>query len=146
MQAMSHACRGKKSIGQPWESLKRLEGQLPCHTTAPALMNDLVGEVSLSRRSGSAALLEAFPAEHRPPLSGLEWHGGLLAALRAGGGGFHPLATVIAERLAPPGLARLAAFRLVLESLVRKEELLAGSEDELRPAVDALEDLVLEFH
>jgi hypothetical protein len=43
-------------------------------------------------------------------------------------------------------LAILAALGFVLELFVVEEELLAGGEDEIRTAVDALQNLVLEFH
>jgi len=43
-------------------------------------------------------------------------------------------------------LARLAALRIVMKLLVVKEQLLAGGEDEVLPAVHAFEYLVLEFH
>jgi hypothetical protein len=43
-------------------------------------------------------------------------------------------------------LAYLAAFRLVLELLIVKEKLFPGGEDEITPAVDTLQYLVLKFH
>jgi hypothetical protein len=46
----------------------------------------------------------------------------------------------------PLGLAGLAALRLVLEVLVGEKLLLAGRPDELRAAIHAREDSVLELH
>jgi hypothetical protein len=42
--------------------------------------------------------------------------------------------------------AELAAFGIVLELLIEKEELLSGSEDKFIPTVRALQDAVGEFH
>jgi hypothetical protein len=44
------------------------------------------------------------------------------------------------------GLALLAAFGVVLELFVVKENLLAGGEYELGAAVDALQYAICEFH
>ena len=54
-----------------------------------------------------------------------------------------PLST---ECLASLGFARLASLRFVLEALVSKKELLAGREDELCAAVNALKNPVPVFH
>ena len=43
-------------------------------------------------------------------------------------------------------LTGLAAFGLVAELLIVKEDLLAGRENEIRAAIDTLENLILEFH
>jgi hypothetical protein len=50
------------------------------------------------------------------------------------------------EHRDPLRLASLAAFGLVFELLVVKKELFPGGENELIPAVDTLEHLVLKFH
>jgi len=50
------------------------------------------------------------------------------------------------EQLASLGFARLAAFRLVLEPLIREEKLFAGRENEFCSAIDALEDPIPVFH
>jgi hypothetical protein len=44
------------------------------------------------------------------------------------------------------GFARLATFRLVLESLVGKEHLFASGKDKLGATLRALQDLIVEFH
>ena len=44
------------------------------------------------------------------------------------------------------GLTRLAALGVVAELLLLEEELLAGGEDEIAAAVDALEDFVGQLH
>jgi hypothetical protein len=43
-------------------------------------------------------------------------------------------------------LARLATLGFVLELLIVEKQLLSGRKDEIRAAIDALENLVLEFH
>jgi hypothetical protein len=50
------------------------------------------------------------------------------------------------QQLRSFGLAGLAAFWFVLKPLVGKKELFAGRENELRSAVDALEDPIPVFH
>jgi len=50
------------------------------------------------------------------------------------------------EYLTSLGLTRLAALRLVLEPLIRKEKLFAGRENEFRSTIDALEDPIPVFH
>lgn len=54
--------------------------------------------------------------------------------------------TLSIEQLAPLGLARLTALRLVLEPLIREEKLFACRENEFRSAIDALEDPIPVFH
>ncbi len=54
--------------------------------------------------------------------------------------------TLPIEQLASLGFARLAAFRLVLEPLIREEKLFTGRENEFRSAIDALEDPIPVFH
>src|SRR5207237_7929415 len=78
----------------------------------------------------------------------LERHGRLLAAGRARGGGFHPLAGDRGARRAarPLRLAGFAPLRFVLEVLVGEKLLLSRRPDELRPAVHAPEDPVLALH
>src|SRR5947207_3989218 len=91
--------------------------------------------------------LEAFLAEDRTALRRFEGDSGLLAARRAIRNGFYPLASDGASRTAGPfAFARLAALRLVLEILVGEELLFSGRPDELRAAVHALKDSVLELH
>ena len=69
---------------------------------------------------------------------GLSLDLGVAVALSGGGGS--------AEDGDPLGLARLAALGLVLELFVVEEKLFPGGEDEITPAVDALQHLVLKFH
>jgi hypothetical protein len=54
--------------------------------------------------------------------------------------------TLSIEQLASLGLARLTAFRLVLEPLIREEKLFACRENELRSAIGTLEDPIPVFH
>src|SRR5215831_10424423 len=89
--------------------------------------------------------LEAFLAEDRTALRRLEGDGRLLAARRTIRNGFHPLASDGASRTAGPlAFARFAALRFVLEILVGEELLFSSRPDELRAAVHALKDSVLE--
>jgi hypothetical protein len=50
------------------------------------------------------------------------------------------------EQLTSLGFTRLTALWLVLEPLIREEKLFASRENELRPAIDALEDPIPVFH
>src|SRR5215470_251925 len=91
--------------------------------------------------------LEAFFAENRTPLCWLEGDRGLLAARRARRDGFYSLASDGARRSTGPlPFARLAPLRLVLEVLVGEELLFSCRPDELRAAVNALKDPILELH
>src|SRR5262245_23900059 len=94
--------------------------------------------------------LEAFLAEHRAPLRGLEGHRRFLAAVRARGDGLDPFPIAAARPPGRPrsafGLARFAALRFVLEVLVGEELLFARRPNELRATVHAPEDPVLELH
>src|SRR6185295_9031482 len=91
--------------------------------------------------------LEAFLAEDRTALRRPEGDGRLLAARRAIRNGFHPFASDGASRTAGPlAFARFAALRLVLEVLVGEQLLFSRRPDELRAAVHALKDSVLELH
>src|SRR5215831_18401792 len=92
--------------------------------------------------------LEAFFAEDGTSLRRLERDRGLLPARGAHGHSLDALARHARPRRprCAFGLTRLAAFRLVLEVLVGEELLLARRPDELRTAVHAPEDPVLELH
>jgi len=86
-------------------------------------------------------------------LRGPERHSGLLSASRTGSLGLDLGVAVVlprrrwgAEHRYPLGLASLAAFGLVPELLIVKEQLFPGGENEFIPTVDALEHLVLKFH
>src|SRR5207253_9509065 len=72
----------------------------------------------------------------------------LLAARRAGGQGFDPLADrrPSGRTAGPLALAGLAPFGLILEVLVGEELLLSGRPDELCAAIHAPENPVLELH
>ena len=107
----------------------------------------------LGRGGRCLALLEAFATENRTSLGRPEGYGSFLAAGRAVGAGFGALivaaATVVAGRPylpRPLGLARFTAFRLVLELFIVEKKLLARREDEVRAAVHALQNPILEFH
>src|SRR5262245_29884888 len=99
-------------------------------------------------RARKLAGLEALLAEDRTALSRLEWHRRLLPTRRARGQGFDPFARDRGtDRAAGPlRFAALAPLRFVLEVLVGEKLLFARRPDELRPAVHAPEDPVLELH
>jgi hypothetical protein len=78
-------------------------------------------------------------------LCGLEGHGRIPPALRAGRRGFGFGETSPGPSSLPLGLAPLAALRLILEILIVEKVLLSGREDEIRSTVDAFEDSVLEL-
>src|SRR5207244_7476169 len=106
------------------------------------------GTLLEATRPGELSGLEAFLAEDRAPLSRLKGHRRFLAACRARGDGFHALAGDAAAGR-PAGtfaLARLAPLGFVLEVLVGEKLLLASGPHELRAAIDAPEDPVLELH
>src|SRR4029077_832938 len=91
--------------------------------------------------------LKAFLAEDRTALRRLEGNCRLLAARRTIRNGFPPLASDRASRTAGPfAFARLAALGLVLEILIGEKLLFSRRPDELRAAVHALKDSVLELH
>src|SRR4051812_21366368 len=92
--------------------------------------------------------LEAFLAEHGAPLRRFERHGGFFAARRTRRDRFHPFARHTgADRASRPlALTGLAALRLVLEVLVGEELLFTRRPDELRRAIHARENPVLELH
>lgn len=88
-------------------------------------------------------ILEAGAAKHRPVLCGLEWHGGLGAALRTGRPrlGANPGAAIGAL-----GLALLTVLGVVGELLIVEEQLLSGGEYKLSAATDTLQYSIREFH
>ena len=95
------------------------------------------------------ALLEALPAEHRPPLSRTERHGRFLPAGRTVCCCFHPLSGSRGAGCwagCAFGLAALTALWFVFEILVGEEKLLARRPNELRSAIHARERLILELH
>src|SRR5262245_19926574 len=98
--------------------------------------------------AGELPLLEALLAEDRPPLRGPEGNGRRRADGRTGGLCLDAVRHRRSRRGAvrAPGLAALAAFRLVLELLVSVKQLFARGPDELGAAVYAPQDLVLELH
>jgi hypothetical protein len=93
-------------------------------------------------------LLETFAAVDWAPLRGLKRYRGFLPALRADGFGLDALNAVRrrSSALRARGFAGLAPLGLVFEPFVGEKHLLAGGEDELRPTVRALQDLVMIFH
>jgi hypothetical protein len=102
-----------------------------------------LGRSRLRRRVSPA--LEAFPAEHRAPLRGPEGHRRFAAALRAVRGRFHARVSPRASGSLALLLTRPAALGFVLEILIVEEGLLSRGEDEICPAVDALEGSVLKI-
>ena len=98
-----------------------------------------------------APLLKAFAAIHGTPLGRLERYGGFFATLRADRFGLHALRGCHSggrpiHSLSAIRFAGLAALRLVLEALIGEKHLLAGSENEFRPALCALQNFVMVFH
>jgi len=106
--------------------------------------------VRLSRGRRGPLLLEAFPAKYRASLRRLERDRGFLAALGADRPRFYfriaARRSLRAQHAGPLRLARLTPLGLVLELLIVEEQLLPSSEHEIRAAVHALQNLVLEFH
>jgi hypothetical protein len=104
---------------------------------------------ALTRTHGSP-LLEALPAEHRPPLRGTEGHGGFLSALRAIRLGFRAhLRTAPASPATTFGAFRLAAFTtlgFVFEAFVGEKHLFAGGKYKLSATLRTLQDLIVVFH
>lgn len=107
----------------------------------------------ISRRSDIPLLREAFAAQDGAALGWAEGHGGLLAALRTYRPGFNPREMMripqglwVGKNGDALGLAVLAALRFILEILVAEKDLFPGSKNELAPAIDAGQYLVLEFH
>src|SRR6185503_10290251 len=99
-------------------------------------------------RSGKLPGLEAFFAEHRTPLRRPERYGRFLAACRTHRHGLYALARCgrIHGSSGAFCLAGFTTLRLVLEVLVGEKLLFARRPDELRAAVNAPEDPVLELH
>ena len=97
--------------------------------------------------------METFATENGTALGRSEGDGSLLAALRADRSSFN-LGEALSRRMmrrCPQHrnafcLAGFAPFGFVLELLVVKEQLFPGREDEVGPAVNALQYFVLEFH
>jgi hypothetical protein len=101
------------------------------------------GVAELTGLAHGPFLLETTAAENRASLSGFEGDRGFSAAFRADSACFR------AGRSRTGGAFCLALFttlRIVLELLVEKEQLFAGSENEIVSAVSALQDLVYEIH
>ena len=93
---------------------------------------------------------EASSAIDRPPLRWVERNGRLIAALGAGHSHFNPLLDSgnlgrgnRCQSIVLGLLARLAALRFILQTLVVKENLLANSPNELLAAIDAANRSVL---
>src|SRR5258708_37106645 len=109
-------------------------------------MTCLLLRTSALRSAHRPALLEAFPAKHRPPLCGTEGNCGFLPALRAVGLRFraHRRGMTTAA-LGALGLASLAALRFVFEALVVKKNLFAGAKNEFFPNPPPLHALTVEF-
>ena len=91
-------------------------------------------------------LLKTFSAIDRTPLRGLERNRSFFPTLRTHGLGFDPLCANRTVALRAMSFACLAPLGFVLETLVGEKHLLAGGEDELTPALAALQDLIVVFH
>ena len=94
-------------------------------------------------------IAKTLPAQDWAVLRGAERDGSLLAALRADGGSLDAgvsLALRCADRRKAFRFAGLAAFGFVTELLVVEEKLFSSGEDEVSPAIDALQSPVLELH
>jgi hypothetical protein len=87
-------------------------------------------------------LLEACSAEHGPPLGRTEGNRRLLATDPALRPGLCPYAGAAA----PLKLAHLAALGIIVKLFIVKEQLLAGGEDKVLPAIHTPQYLVLECH
>src|SRR5205823_3141004 len=95
----------------------------------------------------SATLLEAFPAENRPPLGGTEGHSCFFPTLRAICLGFRAHRRAAAE--VPFGtlrFTRFAPFGLIFEPFIGEKHLLARSEYKFGATLRTLQDLVVIFH
>jgi hypothetical protein len=104
---------------------------------------------ALARTHGSP-LLEALPAEHRPPLRRTKRNSRFLSALRAIRLGFRAhLRTAPASPTTTFGAFRFAAFAtlgFVFEAFVGEKHLLAGGKYKLSATLRALQDLIVVFH
>src|SRR5689334_198073 len=112
------------------------------------LLAAVAATVILQARPGRLLLLEARPAENRPPLRGLEGHRRFAPARGAGRGGLDPFpwrsrCWSLGRAL---GFATAAPFWFVAKTLVGEKRLFSRRPDEAAPAVDALQSLVLELH
>ena len=97
----------------------------------------------LHNRNRLPLLLEAEAAKYRSALCGPEGYCGFYATLRTGCPGFRTYSGISLSTL---GFAHLAALGVIPELFIVKEQLLAGCEDKLCPAIDALDDAIGEFH
>ena len=102
-------------------------------------------------RSGCSflAALEALPTKHRASLRRLKRYRRFLSAIRTHGSSFY--FRIIRVDRQPEGLgsfafASLAALGFILELFVMEEQLFSRGKDEILPAVNALQNPVLEFH
>jgi len=105
-----------------------------------------VSEAESSRRGRGPPLLKTLPTIDRPPLSRLKGYGRLFPTLGARGSGFDPMVVLPPQCLTSLYLARLATFGFILKSLVGKEKLLTGGENELRAAVHTLHHPIPVLH
>ena len=109
-------------------------------------------ELSLSRCCGRTLPLEAFPAQYRTTLRGLERDSCLFAASGACGARLHLLVEIAAAGSAMSHIRRalrlaiLATLGFVLELFIVEKELFAGGKYEVVTAIHALQVSVLEFH
>ncbi len=98
---------------------------------------------------GFLAALEALPAKYRSSLRRLKGNRRFLATIRADGSRFHLWIVRVhrqPEGLGAFALASFTALGFVLELFIVEEKLLSRGENEILPAVNALQNPVLEFH
>src|SRR5260370_18179995 len=100
-------------------------------------------------RAHRSALLEASPAEQRPPLCGTKGDRGFLPALRAIGlcfrahwGGM----TAATTALRTFGLATFTTLGFVLKALVREKHLFAGGKNKFSTPLQTFHHLFVVFH
>jgi hypothetical protein len=95
-------------------------------------------------------LLKTLTTEHGTPLCRAKRHCRLLAAVGAGSASLSFDMVLAVRRRAQDrhslALAALAPLGFVLELLVVEEQLFTSCEDKIRSTVNALQNLVLEFH
>jgi hypothetical protein len=108
---------------------------------------------SVSCRSDVPLLRETLAAEDGATLGWAEGDSGFFATLRTYRTGFDPRemmripqALWVRKNGHTLGLAVLAALGLILEVLIAEKDLFPGSKNELAPAIDAGQYLVIEFH
>src|SRR5260370_14068969 len=113
-------------------------------------MTCLLLRIPALRAAHRPALLEAFPAKHRPPLCGTEGNRGFLPALRAVCLRFRAhrgsVAPATTTALGPFSLASFATLGFVFEAFVGEKRLVAGRTNELSTTFRTLHYSIVIFH